>query len=360
LKVTKSIKLNYSASSELSFLFLAFQRMCNDAIEIASELKPQSRFQLQAIAYPKLKIYGLHSHYILSACEVAYSVWSREGNVASPRIRKPFVKLDCDSYVLNHLILRIPTSARHFVLISLKASKYHLSLIDDPSLKRGSITLAPGFLAISFSKRIEPYRPVGHVGVDTNERNVTWSDTDGKSARIDTSDVPEIRERYREIRTLIATGTASDERKQRKLLNKYGMRERNRCRQRLHSASKKIVDHAKEHNFGIALERFNNIRRLYARGNGQKPLFRGRMNTWAFREFQNQVEYKAKWNGVPVVFVDARGTTQNCSQCGTRVVHLAGRELYCPKCDITWDRDRNASCNIMKAASVVHAAPPPW
>jgi len=33
------------------------------------------RFQLIGLAYPRLKEYGLHTHYILSACEVAYSVY---------------------------------------------------------------------------------------------------------------------------------------------------------------------------------------------------------------------------------------------------------------------------------------------
>jgi len=49
--------------------------MRNDAIRIALKEKPRSRFKLIETAYLRLKEYGLHTHYILSACEVAYSVY---------------------------------------------------------------------------------------------------------------------------------------------------------------------------------------------------------------------------------------------------------------------------------------------
>ena len=126
--------------------------MCNDAIRIAIKGKPRSRFTLIEMAYPRLKEYGLHTHYILSACEVAYSVYRNKGRKSRPYIEKAFLKLDNQSYSLNHLLLRIPTTPRHFVYLTLKGSDHHLSFIDDPTLKRAP-SPSPVARSASLSRR---------------------------------------------------------------------------------------------------------------------------------------------------------------------------------------------------------------
>src|SRR2546427_4636320 len=161
--------------------------MCNDAIRIALKEKPRSRFTLIEIAYPRLKEYGLHTHYILSACEVAYSVYrNKERRSTDPYIARAFLKLDNQSYSLNHLLLRIPTTPRHFVYLTLQGSDYHLSFVDDPTIKRGSITLTARAVSIAFSKEIAEMETLGEVGIDVNERNITTSDTSGTTV-FDTS-----------------------------------------------------------------------------------------------------------------------------------------------------------------------------
>lgn len=61
----KAVSFRYKASQELDSLFQDFRLMCNDAIRIALKQKPKSRIDLIKIAYPSLKEYGLHTHYIL-------------------------------------------------------------------------------------------------------------------------------------------------------------------------------------------------------------------------------------------------------------------------------------------------------
>jgi putative transposase len=140
------------------------------------------------------------------------------------------------------------------------------------------------------------------------------------------------------------------------LLSKYGRRERNRTTQRIHRVTKAIVEYASQHRLGIKMEKLTGIRKLYRRGNGQGATFRGRMNTWVFGETQRQVDYKAKWDGVPRWYVNPRGTSSYCL-CGSRVVPLQDRKLYCPMCGKVWDRDDLASKNIM-ACAVPQARPP--
>src|SRR5438876_11702094 len=98
MRTVKAIQFRYVASDELASLFEDFRLMCNDAIRIAIKGKPRSRFTLIEMAYPRLE-YGLHTHYILSACEVAYSVYRNNRDRRSqPYIGRAFLKLDKQSY----------------------------------------------------------------------------------------------------------------------------------------------------------------------------------------------------------------------------------------------------------------------
>jgi hypothetical protein len=208
VKSIKAIRLGYDASEEISSLFEEFRLMCNDAIRIALKERTRSKFRLIELAYSRLKEYGLHTHYILSACEVAYSALKNAKRKSDPYVRRHFIKLDSQTYKLNHLVLRIPTRPRHFVYLTLRASNYHLSFVDDPSLKRGSITLTDSTLAIAFSRETAEIVPRGYVGIDVNERNVTWADSSGSVGKEDTSAVAELKERYKAIRAKIAQRTS--------------------------------------------------------------------------------------------------------------------------------------------------------
>ena len=168
----------------------------------------------------------------------------------------------------------------------------------------------------------------------------------------------ELKERYRMIRAKIGERTGRDKRISKRLYGKYGAREKNRTVQAIHLVTKQIVQRAKENRLGIVMESLKGIRKLYRKGNGQGPSFRGRMNSWTFREVQRQVEYKARWEGVPVTYVSPRGTSRKCPDCDSSLFALEGRKLLCPSCNKTEDRDVIASRNIMMAAPVRAARPP--
>ncbi len=331
--------------------------MCNDTIRIAMNAKPKNRFSLIELAYPKLKDYGLHTHYILSACEVAYSTYRNKNRKSVPYVSRAFLKLDNQSYQLNHSLLRIPTTPRHFIFLTLHSSSYQMSFIDDARLKRGSITISKHTVSIAFSKEVQEFNPIGYIGMDLNERNVTVSATNNYEHQYsELGEVVEIKERYREIRSKIGKMTRGDRRISKELLSKFGKRERDRTIQRIHKVTKEIVDYAEQNQLGIKMEKLTGIRKLFRKGNRQGTSFRGRMNTWVFGETQRQTVYKAAWLGVPAYHVNPRGTSSHCPDCGSRVVALQDRKLYCPRCDKVWDRDDLASKNIM-ACAVPQARP---
>ena len=76
------------------------------------------------------------------------------------------------------------------------------------------------------------------------------------------------------------------------------------------------------------------------------------INDAAWRKFSHILAYKAESAGCRVVFVDPRGTTQECSSCGEVVPKtLQDRVHNCPACGIILDRDLNASINILNRAT---------
>src|SRR5437660_11146520 len=73
---------------------------------------------------------------------------------------------------------------------------------------------------------------------------------------------------------------------------------------------------------GIVLENIEGIRSLYRKGNGQARKYRGRMNGWSFGEAQRQIEYKARWAGLPVIRLsmrETRGSSVSCPSCGEKL-----------------------------------------
>ena len=68
-----------------------------------------------------------------------------------------------------------------------------------------------------------------------------------------------------------------------------------------------------------------------------------------WRSFLNMVAYKALSAGKLAVFVNPRGTSQECAACGAAVPkQLWDRVHNCPHCGFTTDRDINASLVILK------------
>ncbi len=64
----------------------------------------------------------------------------------------------------------------------------------------------------------------------------------------------------------------------------------------------------------------------------------------AWYRFREWLEYMARVYGVPVIAVEPAYTSQNCSNCGEKVVKtLATRTHKCPHCGYIADRDKNAA-----------------
>jgi putative transposase len=191
------------------------------------------------------------------------------------------------------------------------------------------------------------------VGVDRNLRDVVA----GNEERATYYDVSKAVKIADTTRSIISSFKRNDVRIRKKIAMKYGQRRRERVRQILNRVSKSIVAEAKAGRQAIVFEDIKDIRKLYRRGNGQRQSFRNRMNSWPFHELKRQVEYKAAWEGVPVITLSKKetdGTTMDCPRCGERLQAAARddsrhyRQLWCERCKRWDDRDLVAVMNISR------------
>lgn len=118
----------------------------------------------------------------------------------------------------------------------------------------------------------------------------------------------------------------------------------NRRRDFLHKTSRNLVDSHE----GFAFEKLRVKNMLKNR-----PLAKAIADaSWSTLVFM--MAYKAEKAGKPFVLVEARGTTQQCSGCGSIVSKtLRDRGHACSCCGLVLDRDHNAAINIQRRAGTV-------
>jgi len=187
--------------------------------------------------------------------------------------------------------------------------------------------------------------PTGLIGIYRNLDNVTIATDKGNTKRFDLSEATKIKATYREVQSHLKR---NDVRIRKRIFSKYGRKQRNHVNQCLHLVSRQIISEAKANNQGIVMENLKGIRKLYRKGNRQGKEYRSRLNSWSFYELQRQIEYKAKWEGIPVFYVHPYGTSSHCAVCGSKILESTSREVYCPNCKTLVDRDENAALNIVK------------
>ena len=101
---------------------------------------------------------------------------------------------------------------------------------------------------------------------------------------------------------------------------------------------------------GIALENLKGIRKRVTVRKGQ----RYQLHSWAFKDLAQKIWYKARKEGVKVILVDPKYTSQECSSCGhTEKSNRKSQSLFsCESCGYTVHADINAACVISSRAAV--------
>jgi len=340
----KSVRQRQRASADLLRLLGEFKRMVNVCIAVGIEENVSSLKTLSSKSYRRLS-HDILSYYRLCAISTATGILRnhRKAKKKNPWTKVPYAgKLmltTCYGFKIQNGLLRLPIKPRQYVYV--KLNNHTLNVLSGLNVR--SVTLTPDSLSISYSKEMVEIEPEGYMGVDRNLDNVTVAQRGQTVRRFDLSKATRIKSTYRFVRSRFKR---NDTRIRTRVFSKYGEKQRNRVQPLLHNVSKRIVDEAKTSRYGIVMERLTGMRRLYRRGNGQSRNYRARMNSWSYGELQRQIEYKARWEGVRVVYVPARNTSKRCSICGYKTLESTQRQLWCPHCGTILDRDENAARNI--------------
>ena len=138
-----------------------------------------------------------------------------------------------------------------------------------------------------------------------------------------------------------------------RLLKRLSGKERTTATILNHTITKSIVKSAKEQGKGISIEDLTNIRFTSKRRNKK---FRTKLGRWSFGQLRSFLTYKAALNGVKLVAVEPRYTSQTCSCC-KYIGKRTNKVFKCTNqnCEVNvLDADYNASQNIASLGAVIN------
>jgi IS605 OrfB family transposase len=179
------------------------------------------------------------------------------------------------------------------------------------------------------------FEPKGFLGVDFGIVEIAYM-SGGKS--FSGSELKGKRRRNSKLRRkLQKKGTKSAHR----LLKKRSRKESRFAKDVNHRISKEIVSEAKRTNQAVVLEDLTGIRERIRVRKAQRYL----QHSWPFFQLKSFVLYKAKREGIPVIEVDPRYSSRECSQC--HYIHKRNRPnqsaFSCIECGFETNADYNAS-----------------
>ena len=184
----------------------------------------------------------------------------------------------------------------------------------------------------------EVSEPNGFLGVDLGIVNIATT-TDGRI--IAGRRLNRYRKRQRDLRAKLQQKQTKAAKRRLKAIRR---RESRHAANTNHVIAKQIVATAERTSRGIALEDLKGIRQRVTAKKDQ----RARLSSWAFAQLGAFVEYKARRAGVPLVYVDPRNTSRQCSECWH--THRSNRvdqaKFACRSCGIVLRADLNGSRNI--------------
>jgi len=354
MKAVKTItipiaELSKRKRSVLEQLMRVYREIVEEAVNYAWSNNITSRKRLHEELYDKIrsKHQRLPSHYIYTAFTMSLGIvksFRKRVRKGLTKKEKPEVsKLNAvmlDDYHLFRISgrsLRISTESGH-IYLPLKPTKYQEAFL--PSIKQGCLLIKKGdgfFLNAVIRREVDELKPEGIMAYDVNEKSIDALMVRHDKAEwihIDISEAKHIHQRYQKIR----------ERKRRYLRG----RAKARVDQILHVATKFLVERARDMKVALVTEDIKGINREI---NKKGKSFRRRMNLWCYGRIRFQINYKARWLGVPLLKdVKARGNSKSCPVCGEMRTRR-GWVFKCRKCGIEASSHLIACINILKKAS---------
>ena len=161
-----------------------------------------------------------------------------------------------------------------------------------------------------------------------------------------------VRKRCRRLRQELQ---ARKTRSARKRMAKRRRKESRFVRDVNHCISKTLVGMALNRKKALAVEMLQGIRE---RANRLNRAMRTELNNWSFAQLKSFLAYKCRRAGVPLIEVDARYSSQQCSRCAhTERANRPSQEVFCCRyCGFQANADMNAAL-VLEARVTLSTGP---
>ncbi|MFD4242129.1 RNA-guided endonuclease TnpB family protein [Streptomyces sp. NPDC058525] len=293
-----------------------------------------SRKALQSLAYRDLKDRGLSAQpalHVLRKVADAYTTLRaniRAGNLGKAGSKrrakaesKPIVFREdaaqpyddrCLSWQVDEQTVSIWTTIGRLRGVRFACSEQARKLLADHRKGESDLVHRDGMwflIATCEVPEAEQYEPTDFLGVDLGIVNIATT-SDGKiHAGRELNRYPK---RQLALRTKLQKKSTKSTKR---LLKRQRRKEQRRATETNHIISKRIVTEAERTGRGIGMEDLAGIRQ---RVRLRKPQ-RVALHSWAFAQLGQFVEYKARRDGVPVLFVDPAYTSRMPTSAGHRM-----------------------------------------
>jgi putative transposase len=360
MELTLQLKLlpTDDQAAALRAVMARFNDACNWLAEQAFAKQISNKLTLQRLYYHELRTrFDLPSQMAVRCLARVAGTYRRDKTIC-PTFR-PDAAMPYDQRImrfdgLDHVSL---LTLQGRILVSFLIGAYHQQRFDAHEPRQCHLVVREDgqwfLLVVVQVPDGTPIPPTDFLGVDLGVINLaTTSDGTTHSGE----DVEACRTRYTKYRQRlqraahVAQMGSKRPKNIRRALKRNARREARFRRDTNHVMSKTLVAAAQGTERGIALEDLQDIRE---RTRFRKPQ-RARMTGWAFAQLRFFVEYKAQLAGVPVVLVDPKHTSQECSACGhiARANRQRQARFSCKQCGYTTNADVNAALNIRSRARV--------
>src|SRR5215831_7301933 len=337
LSIKAKLVMAASHSQELKSTMEEFNRACNALSELAFQRDLHRKYDIHHAGYRLIREETNHpSQHVINAIAKVSAVCTRDRNKFHQFKPHSSVRYDARTMALGQdchsVSLTICPKGR--VTGQLQTSARMRKQLCQGELGSAELVYRKGNFYLHISITIpapEVKRPQGSLGVDLGfSRVAVTSDKKFHTAK----NIRHKKACYKRTRrSLQANGSKSAKR----ALKRVSGRERRFVADTNHCVSKQIVTDAKANNQRIVLEDLNGIRET-----GKAKC----VHSWSFAQLQWMIGYKAASEGVEVVYIDPRYTSQTCSRC----LHLGVRpnqsSFECRDCGYQINADLNGAKSI--------------
>ncbi len=342
LKLVATVKLSTTAESfaALTETLHAANSCCNWISSRAWKTKTFGQFALHKLTYAGARQkFGLTANIVVRCIGKVCDAYKPDRKIK--RTFRPDGALPFDRHILSwkSRIISISTTKGR-LKIPFEAGSHQKKLL---KRRQGESDLILHGGAFYLAATCNIYQPTpinieGFTGVDLGIAEIAVTSSGKKYSGAALNGV---RHRHRRLRAkLQKKRTRGAKRKLRELSG----REARFATHTNHVISKQIVEDARRTKQAIVLENLKNIRlRIRARRSQRAVL-----HSWAFSQLRSFLLYKAALAGVPVIFVDPRNSSRECSRCGyTDKANRPAQSVFsCLACGFKVNADINAASVI--------------